>query len=244
MTGLKTINRGALRRSVRAIIWLANHGAAPAWLGRLAIPLIRNRSWPDFVIEEMQRGAENYFDIDGYMERVWVVRAKPGSNRYACRIHWLLRSDQDRALHNHPWRNTSVILKGGYWELTKIAEPDLGYARQLRWMSLISAIAGDDTCLTSDHIRGLKADGIFWRGVGAIVQRSAEDAHRLILPPGRTSLSLFFTGPKTQDWGFFPEEANYQFVHNDDYFAKNIYSGAGTDHQESNLEDIKSAQTA
>lgn len=33
-------------------------------------------------------------------------------------VHEILRSDDDRALHDHPWVNVSVILKGGYIEHT------------------------------------------------------------------------------------------------------------------------------
>lgn len=40
------------------------------------------------------------------------------------------------------------------------------------------------------------------RRPGDIVHRAAADAHRLILYKGETAMSLFFTGPKTRDWGF------------------------------------------
>jgi len=31
-------------------------------------------------------------------------------------VHHFLRSDYDRALHDHPWPYVALILKGGYWE--------------------------------------------------------------------------------------------------------------------------------
>ena len=31
-------------------------------------------------------------------------------------VHHFLRSDYDRALHDHPWPFVAVVLKGGYWE--------------------------------------------------------------------------------------------------------------------------------
>lgn len=31
-------------------------------------------------------------------------------------LHHFLRSDYDRALHDHPWSFVSIILRGGYWE--------------------------------------------------------------------------------------------------------------------------------
>lgn len=31
-------------------------------------------------------------------------------------LHKFVRSDDDRALHDHPWWFVSLVLKGGYWE--------------------------------------------------------------------------------------------------------------------------------
>lgn len=45
-------------------------------------------------------------------------------------------------------------------------------------------------------------EGRFWRAPGDVIHRKAADAHRLELPEGQTSVSLFFTGPKVRDWGF------------------------------------------
>lgn len=32
-------------------------------------------------------------------------------------VHHILRSDRDRAMHDHPWENASLVLRGGYWEV-------------------------------------------------------------------------------------------------------------------------------
>jgi hypothetical protein len=58
---------------------------------------------PDFVIG------------DNYLRRWWVLPRNPFSNVY---LHEIRKSDDDRALHDHPWANTSVILFGGYTEHT------------------------------------------------------------------------------------------------------------------------------
>jgi hypothetical protein len=34
-------------------------------------------------------------------------------------VHKFLRDDHDRALHDHPWSFISIILKGGYYEVTE-----------------------------------------------------------------------------------------------------------------------------
>lgn len=56
---------------------------------------------PDFVIG------------DDYLRRWWVIPRNPFCNVY---LHEILVSDDDRALHDHPWQNTSVLLGGSYIE--------------------------------------------------------------------------------------------------------------------------------
>ena len=83
-----------------------------------------------------------YYHLPEYMERYWLLgadnvernREKPGfaprrrswlyrwlTNRIAARLHHTLRSDRDRALHDHPSWNISIVLTGGYWE---VCEPN------------------------------------------------------------------------------------------------------------------------
>lgn len=61
---------------------------------------------PDFII-----GSEDA----PYLLRWWVIPRNRFFNIY---LHQILRSDDDRALHDHPWWNVSLILKGGYYEYT------------------------------------------------------------------------------------------------------------------------------
>lgn len=52
---------------------------------------------------------------DDYLRRWWVLPRNPFCNVY---LHDIRRSDDDRALHDHPWPNTSVLLFGSYIEHT------------------------------------------------------------------------------------------------------------------------------
>lgn len=61
---------------------------------------------PDFVIG----GKDN-----PYMRRWWVIPRNRFFNVY---LHQFLRSDDDRALHDHPWINCSYLLLGEYTEWT------------------------------------------------------------------------------------------------------------------------------
>lgn len=61
---------------------------------------------PDFVIGKP--GSD-------YLRRWYLVPRNPFANAY---LHCVLRSDDDRALHDHPWPNLSIILEGRYIEHT------------------------------------------------------------------------------------------------------------------------------
>ncbi len=58
---------------------------------------------PDFVIG------------DDYLRRWWVMPRNAFANVY---LHDVRKSDDDRAMHDHPWANSSYILLGGYIEHT------------------------------------------------------------------------------------------------------------------------------
>lgn len=54
-------------------------------------------------------------NVPPYMHRWWRIPRNAFFNIY---YHIVLRSDDDRALHDHPWWNFSIVLEGGYWEHT------------------------------------------------------------------------------------------------------------------------------
>ncbi|HEX7906838.1 MAG TPA: hypothetical protein VF534_01930 [Paraburkholderia sp.] len=74
-------------------------------LGDLIINRITRRA-PDVVIGESHRP---------YLLRWWVIPRNRFFNVY---LHRFMRSDDDRALHDHPWLNCSILLRGRYVEHT------------------------------------------------------------------------------------------------------------------------------
>ncbi|QXN74972.1 hypothetical protein SEA_POSH_64 [Gordonia phage Posh] len=52
---------------------------------------------------------------DPYLRRWYLIPRNPLINVY---LHQFLRSDDDRALHDHPWWFVSLILRGEYEEIT------------------------------------------------------------------------------------------------------------------------------
>lgn len=114
-----------------------------------------------------------------YMHRWWVVPRNPWLNIY---LHKVLRSDDDRALHDHPWWNVSVVLRTGYFEV----------------VPFVSEIRGSISADLPYQQRRL------WRGPGSVVFRRAEQPHRLEIPGALSppTWTLFITGPRCREWGF------------------------------------------
>lgn len=48
-----------------------------------------------------------------YLHRWYVIPRNPYFNIY---VHKFMQSDEDRALHDHPWYSVSVLLKGEFIE--------------------------------------------------------------------------------------------------------------------------------
>lgn len=85
-------------------------------LNKLALRIRQSRK-PDFVIGEPAKP---------YLLRWWVIPRNRFFNIY---LHHILRDDDDRALHDHPWINLSIIVSGGYHEHTI----DAGGINRHRW---------------------------------------------------------------------------------------------------------------
>lgn len=110
--------------------------------------------------------------LPGYMLRYWIFlkRRKDGIQ---IRLHNILTSDHDRHLHDHPWWYITIILSGGYIEVTEIPDKNFGIVYKRKWY-----------------------------GTGSILFRKATHLHRLIVPDGTPTWTLFICGPKSRDWGF------------------------------------------
>lgn len=139
---------------------------------KLAMRFVADRRPPDVII-----GGE----ADPYMRRWWVIPRNRWFNVY---LHHFLRSDDDRALHDHPWWNISWLLDGSYFEMVPVDDREP---------------AGPSRAI--------------YRTSGAFAFRKAEAAHRIVLqttfwPGSGRSLekpvwTLFITGPKVRVWGFW-----------------------------------------
>jgi hypothetical protein len=112
-------------------------------------------------------------------------------------LHKWLRSDSDRALHDHKADNISVILNGGYWEILFDSRYPIRarvYTERFRW-PLVPYF------------------------------RKAETAHRVVLPSGGAPIwSLWLRWPARRRWGYWCAQG---WVDADDYNKTADYYSAG-----------------
>lgn len=132
------------------------------------------RRAPDFVIGGADRP---------YLRRWWVI---PRNRLFNVYLHEFLRSDDDRALHDHPWPDASILLRGAYYEHT-IAAGGIE-----KW-------------------RLLCAPAVRVRPSGKFAHRIALLADALIdgRPNEVPCWTLFITGPRYREWGFHCPRAGW-----------------------------------
>lgn len=123
--------------------------------------------------EHPKRGWALYAShLSGYMRR-WILWSPFGT----ARVHNILRSDDGRDFHDHPFSFVSIILRGGYIE----HRPGCVCGT---WAEPFAAIT------PCRHY-----------GPGSIVRRRAEDLHRLELLSG-SAWTLVFSTRYFRAWGF------------------------------------------
>jgi hypothetical protein len=92
---------GFLRGALGAVI-----GVAAVVVLHLLVRMFQRP--PDFVIGNPK---------DPYIHRWYLIPRNSWCNLY---LHHILRSDDDRALHDHPWWFISIVLWRGYREITTL----------------------------------------------------------------------------------------------------------------------------
>lgn len=116
---------------------------------------------------------------DPYLRRWYLLPRNPLLNIY---LHHFLRDDDPRALHDHPWPNLSLLLRGCYWEV----------------------------CFAQSPGRGMVLPALIerFRVPFRPVLRRPRTAHRIRLMRNERNQpipcwSLFLTGPRLREWGFW-----------------------------------------
>ena len=142
-----------------------------AWLRGWLLDIPARRP-PDFIVGGRERP---------YLERWWLLPRNPIFNLY---LHRISRSDDDRALHDHPWCSMTWMLDGSYTEVV--------FRRPRHWRE-------------DQRVRRIP------RRAGDIVFRRSTTAQRLEVCEGPRiwpncpggAMTLFVTGPVLRSWGFY-----------------------------------------
>ena len=122
-------------------------------------------------------------------------------------LHEFKRSDHDRCLHDHPWPFTTLILRGGYWDVLPVENK----GRKLVWFGI--GWFWRSWC-RRDPMRDVGYGGFdnwqlakqerLWRNPGYLGRYSAEHAHRIEVDPTKPlPWSLVWVGKKSRPWGFW-----------------------------------------
>ena len=140
---------------------------------------------PDFVIGAQSPGG-------AYMHRWYIIPRNRWFNIY---LHHFIRSDEDEALHDHPWANCSILLRGSYIEHT-IAAGGVHHRQQYDEGTVKLRLSGKMahrvellTASFSDIVPHKEKNLI---GGGVAV------THTYNIP----CVTLFLTGPMYREWGF------------------------------------------
>ncbi len=132
--------------------------------------------------------------IPAYMLRWWRITRNAYFN---CYYHVVMRSDDDTALHDHPWWSFSVVLDGGYWEHSILpggVHRKMWYgpgSMQFRRSGAVAhrlELPSHEVPVLEDH----RAAADYFR----VTMREKEQ-------PART---IFITGPVLRRWGFHHPE--------------------------------------
>ncbi len=144
------------------------------WLPASARPAPTREAWKGYRWWLLTLlSARPHFIVGGadhpYLLRWFLIPHNRYCNVY---LHQFLRSDDDRALHDHPWPSLSILIKGQYRERLANSERH-------------------------------------WRAP-AVILRGAALRHRLVLDA--PVWTVFITGRKVRQWGFWCGERGDRFV--------------------------------
>ncbi len=146
---------------------------------------------------------------DPYLHRWYVFR----TDRIGLFIHKFVRSDEDRALHDHPWSFLVIPLWGGYIEHSD--RPATQYEKMAAissWSAINSIIpdALDLAALDEQLGRRIAVQRHVWPFISTRY-RNTEYRHRVELIESRPSWSIFFRFTKLREWGFWPKSGFIQW---------------------------------
>lgn len=126
----------------------------------------------------------------GREECPYVRRWVADTPWFSARIHHFYRSDDARAFHDHPWWFVTVVLKGGYDDVSPCPACD-GKGIAGGKVTFVDCTRCDGSGKQVDRLR-----------VGSVRFRRALHRHTVQVHPGGVWTAVF-TGPLVRRWGFW-----------------------------------------
>ncbi len=140
-----------------------------------------------------------------YLIRWYLLR----TSFVAVFVHKFVRSDEDRALHDHPWNFLVIPIWRGYREHSerpKTKSERAGIIRLPWWSGWVEELNKPVAVVRR-----------VWPILG-IRYRKAEYRHRVELIAGKASWSIFIRFRERRGWGFWPKQG---FIPNKTWWENN-----------------------
>lgn len=146
----------------------------------------------DWLIRRAQRTP--YFHLDGYMHRWWLVPYTYAGSA----------GKEGDGTGKVSWRRPFARLLqacGVAIRVHEILRSDIGRdPHDHPWPYITIILKGGYWEERYDDWGDCYS--VEWHGPGSVLIRKARDLHKLMLPPGHTTHTLFMTGPYQNGWGF------------------------------------------
>lgn len=134
-----------------------------------------------------------------YMSRWWVFNPYPTSSQnrrrwnlpISIRVHHIVRPDDDRAMHDHPWNARTIILRGWYTEKRPIDLKKAGLSDETIGVINEAANAGK-----------YEVGEYFTRRPGDTATLRVGEYHTITDVSDGGVYTLFISGKWRADWGF------------------------------------------
>lgn len=111
-------------------------------------------------------------------------------------LHKFVLSDEDRALHDHPWPNASILIAGTYDECVQRGDKDVGWFRRKEGFVYFRKPSTAHRIALMEFVRD--------KGKELAIRKSPllpiSTHQEIIYAP---VITLFITGPKIRNWGFW-----------------------------------------
>ena len=134
-----------------------------------------------------------------YLVRTHLTPWRHWPFKWRLYLHKFYRPDADRVFHDHPWWFKTLVLWGGYDELSHVRDQDdlsgVMHGRSLGYQAIATPTGR------------LEPDRLGWLSFRS---RRPQHAHKITRLHTPTVVTLIIRGARERDWGFWCPPADYR----------------------------------